>query len=295
LRGVPDAGEGLAHRRDARAAGPEDERAARCHEVLGRRAVDEQQSHQVGEHGSKAPDRKPAAASARTREPPPLSSAWRREAAVASGSMSEATTGGRPRRARHRQERRPRADVERTPERAPVGEALERFQAELRRLVGSGAEGAAGVDDQPLRRRSGRLPARDDLEAPDAEGAKTLAEARHPVDLRHGYRLDRSTGQRAREPDEVGIVAEVGHELHAALALGSPRRPACGVPEGGRGFVFTGRVEDHAQSACMRRAAPRLPAEEVLHPVEQRLSFVLEVRHRQRLGELLEAALRRRR
>src|SRR6185503_4062182 len=80
----------------------------------------------------------------------------------------------------HGEQRRSRAEVERATERAALGEARQRFETELRRLVRSGAECATRVDDQALGVRAVSLPAGDDLEAPDPERPEAFPEASDP-------------------------------------------------------------------------------------------------------------------
>ena len=175
----------------------------------------------------------------------------RREAAVASGSMSDRDDGSGAEAARgHCQEPRARADVEHAPERAARRRAPRALPGRAASSRGCRCRRRGrGTTISRSTRTSGRLPAGDDLEAarhgrrgsPRGSAPPSRPPARVPPRWR-------STGQRAPELVEVGIVAEVGQEHHAALALGFHLDALrAGVPEGGRGFVFTGRVDDHAQ------------------------------------------------
>ena len=94
------------------------------------------------------------------------------------------------------------AEVERPAQRPAGGQVLERAEAEPRRLVGAGAEGPPGIDDQHVGGRpDGASQARRDDEAPHAKGPEALAEARDPVHVRHLGGLD--GGARRREAPAV--------------------------------------------------------------------------------------------
>ena len=281
LRGVPRRGEGLAHRRRRRPSSRPERTSAPpgAHEVLrssprGRRAAGR---GQVGEHEC----RRLRAESRRPPSPRTTCSRLAVELGVVRarrpsprGRCRSATTDAAPRRARgHRQQRRcPR----RGRARARAGAGGEALAARPGRAAssrgcrcrrrGRGRRSAVSAAGRGRRPSAGRS------EAARAKGRKPSRKRATQSTSGTGTASSRAPGSARASASSVGIVAEVGHELHAALALGLHLDAlGAGVPEERPWRRLHGPRRASRAAPCMRRAASRLSAEDVLHPVEKRL------------------------
>ena len=180
-----------------------------------------------------------------------------------------------------------RAQVERPAQGPAGGQVRERAEAEPGRLVGTGAEGPPGVDDQHVgegRRR--RVPDRCDGEASHAEGAEALAEARDPVDVRDRGRLEGGARRKDGEREQGGLVGEVGEEVDLPPAPSRTSMPA--VPASQSAAIA--RSSSSAATVTRQARMRRSPVLSRGCPSSCRGATVLllELRHRERLVELLE-------
>ena len=170
----------------------------------------------------------------------PLSAAFRSVASTAWGSKSKALHGREAElRGRDREHARAAADVEH----APACLALEQLQAELRRRMAAGAEGAARVDHDRGRVLVGGLPGRADPERADADRLVELAPAVLPVllDVGGGGAAERlpdpllAGGVRVRRELECAAVApELLESLREELEHDRARLLRPGVGDGDR-------------------------------------------------------------
>ena len=177
-----------------------------------------------------------------------------RASSMASGSRSERDDRRGAEASRgDGEEPRARAEVERPAERPSGGEVLERREAEARRLVGAGAEGPPGVDDEDVRegaavgqapRRAPRGSApRETRGSPRGSGPPSPPPARRPA-----RRWRRAGG--GRGPERSRRPRSRRARWTRSSGAGRTSIPdGARLPEGRGGEVLVRRGDGHAEGA----------------------------------------------